>query len=209
MATASHGFSQLVAQRGFSSSSHHFFFFYFLRRGALHCIVSSFVERDMMFPRPAKDGRAPWAATSAGQACIHRKWRRKAPETCPRCGAQRMHAGVQRGARPTIVRWVCISQCSVDLLVTSYGLFHISGATAYRPGLFLVLGPSEIAPRGKPEMEAVQRWARSRVREPGTRPRRCVRSCVFPVETDGTACAMVWCTGGCTDRTAARADDAR
>ena len=88
------------------------------------------------------------------RAGIHRKWRRKAPETCRRCGAQRVHAdaGVQRPAGIYCEAYDCslgftyISQCSVDLLVTSYGLFHTTVFPELRPtgrAFFWFWGPQK------------------------------------------------------------------
>lgn len=157
-----------------------------------------------------------------------------APETCPpvlrtahACGCgcggaaasgHLFHAIVgycERGLR--LYAGVYISQCSVDLLVTSYGLFHTISRVWLRYGL--PAGPfsgsgalrkstkRETRNGGRPEIGR----ERSRVREPGPVPVDASGHCAFPVETDGTARAMRWCTGGggCTDRTAARADDTR
>jgi hypothetical protein len=84
-----------------------------------------------------------------------------------------------------------VKYSAADLLVTTDELRR---PTAYGPGLLaLALGPSERAPRGKPEMEAVQSWARSRVREPGPVPvdaSGILRSCAFPVGADGPTWAI-------------------
>jgi hypothetical protein len=84
-----------------------------------------------------------------------------------------------------------VKYSAADLLVTTDELRR---PTAYGPGLLaLAPGTSERAPRGKPEMEAVQSWARSRVREPGPVPvdaSGILMSRAFPVGADGPTWAI-------------------